>query len=235
MTLNRILLAVPAVLALAFTITLSACSGPPETVANFAQLDSKGQPIQCTALIATNKAETDQVESALDEHIMPVVMKAAQNGYAFQQCHAEIEADRHARCEEYAARLKQSMTGDAKSTLGPWLQYDHLPEEWSQTCAPEIRSGIAGVNNGYNVELGGPNPILTLSREDVSVPLSSVTKISMDSRDAAVDLWRIKLDTTGSGYSLWFSTEAKASAAYNALRSAWKQTRITARASDSNS
>jgi hypothetical protein len=226
MTNNRILLSLNVVLTVGFALALSACSGP-TSVSDFANLDSDGEQVQCPALIAANAAETDQIESALDDHVRPVILTAAQNGYTFKQCHAEIEADRHERCGQYATRLRQSVTGDTNTSLGPWLQFDHLPSEWTGTCAAEIRSGMTGVNDAYKVEVGGENPILSLYRPSLALPLGSVTTISMDSRDANVNLWRVKLNTaSGDGYSLWFSNAEKATGAYDGLRSAWKLTRV---------
>jgi len=226
MTNNRIFLSLTVVLTVSFAVALSACSKP-ASVGDFAKMDSDGKPIECSALIDANAAETNQIESVQDDHVRPVILTAAQNGYAFKQCHAEIEVDRHERCEQYAARLRQSVTGDQKTSLGPWLQFDHLPSEWTGTCAAEIRSGVTGVNDQYKVELGGANPILSLSRQSLALPVDSVTKISMDSRDANVNLWRVKLDTaSGDGYSLWFSNAEKATDAYGELRSAWKLTRL---------
>jgi hypothetical protein len=235
MTKNRVYLALAAVLTVGFAGALSACSEQ-ASVNDFAKMDSDGKPIQCSALISANTAETDQIASVQDEHVRPVALTAAQLGYAFNQCHTEIEADRHERCKQYATRLRQSLTGDPKTLLGPWLQFDHLPPEWTRTCAAEIRSGVTGVSDGYKVELDGPNPILDLDRYSLALPVSSVTKISMDARDANVNLWRVQLDTTsGDGYSLWFSTTVRATDAYDELRSAWKLTRLALQKTDHKS
>lgn len=226
MTNNRVFFSLPVVLAVGVALALAACSKP-TSVRDFAALDSEGQTIECSALISANAAEIDQIESVQDDHVRPVILTAAQNGYAFKQCHAEIEADRHERCEQYATRLRQSVTGDPKTLLGPWLQFDHLPSDWTDTCAAEIRRGVSGVNDGYKVDLSGPNPILSLDRQSMALPVDSIAKIAMDSRDANVNLWRVKLDTApGDGYSLWFSNAEEASDAYGQLRSAWKLTRL---------
>jgi hypothetical protein len=209
----------------AIVVALSSCSNKPESVNDFAQLDSAGKPIQCGDLIAANTAALSQIAPSMDEHFRPVVMTAAENGYAFKQCQSEIEADRHKHCDEYAQRLHQSLVGDPRQALGPSLQYDHLPSDWTGICAAEIRSAVAGVNNGFAVDLRQPNPIVSLAQGSVALPLDSVTKLSMDSRDANVSVWRVVIATGSETRSLWFSNEAKATAAYDQLRSAWTHVR----------
>ncbi|MGF6440710.1 hypothetical protein [Paraburkholderia youngii] len=223
----RLALAIAAALALALCV--AGCDQAPRDFDDFLGLDAQDKPIVCADFVATYDTYADSQPRVSDESVKPLLLAAAERGFTVKQCHAEIEAERHARCGEYAGRVKAAITlqrpNDDSLTTPLWFVRGHLPEDFTSACAAEVRAAVAGVNDEFRTDRRGPNPILELTRQSVAIPMISVTRMSIDPRDAADSLWRIDIEASDGGYSLWFSSSAKASSAYDALRAAWVQTR----------
>jgi hypothetical protein len=216
---NRCKLLLGVVFAACYVLALSGCDGRPTALRDFVQADKEGKPIKCADLLAANVAD-GATRGISSENVAPVALWMEQyGGYTFHQCHPEIDADRHSRCESYADGLSQSLTRSGYLWEGADLfRFD----DWAAVCRTEIKAAVATVNDEFKVDLGGPNPIVDLHREGIALPVSGIQTLSMDSRYADDSLWDVQFVTAGGKYSLWYGSAKKATAAYDELRSAWR-------------
>lgn len=203
-----------AILCVAGMLPLAGCNHPPTTLTEFADADAAGTPIQCGELVATySRGIPDQND------LIPLVTYAQFSGLRFRQCHAELEADRHARCTRYAASLRQGVdAGDP--VMGAHSGVLDL-DGWADICPTEIHQAVADVADPFKIDQGGRNPILYLPRENISLAMAGIQTMQVDSTLSSSGLWRVKISTAKATYSLWYSSLEKAIVASDRLHVAW--------------